>query len=183
MLNTYFEVSDYANKQVRTLSFGQRIRGELLCALIHNPRLIILDEPTVGIDVSSKQLLHRFLTDTSFMDDKTVIITSHEPQIIRDFSTRCIELTNGLITYDGCKDGYNLGLSIELQVSLRKEVQIKAGAQYGQIVQLQQNDCEIKVAFKPGATEFDINEWISESIGLDNISTLSRNEKLYSEVA
>ncbi|ELE7141939.1 ABC transporter ATP-binding protein [Vibrio cholerae] len=182
-LNKFFEVDDFVSAQVRTLSFGQRIRGELICALIHNPSLIILDEPTVGIDVSSKQLLHRFLTDSSYMGDKTVIITSHEPQIIRDFATRCVELTDGKVTYDGSTNDYNLGISIGLKISLNQPVEVMLARESDSgISSLNLSKDRIEVSFTPNMSEFAINQWIVKQVGIENIATLERVEKLYSEV-
>jgi ABC-2 type transport system ATP-binding protein len=183
LLNSFFEISDFSSKQVRTLSFGQRVRGELLCSLIHNPKLIILDEPTVGIDVNSKQMLHRFLTDTSFMQSKTVIITSHEPQIIRDFADRCIEMSSGKITYDGPTTNYNLGLSVELQISFKDVTRVESKQHSDSITSFLCKESDLTASFKPGTSELFISEWISKTVGLENITKLDRVEKLYSEVA
>ena len=54
-LMSELEVDDYVDQPVRELSLGQRMRGEFICALIHSPKLVILDEPTIGIDVQTKK--------------------------------------------------------------------------------------------------------------------------------
>lgn len=84
----------------RTLSLGQRMRADLACALIHAPKMVYLDEPTIGLDISVKDRLRAFLR--SLVDDgTTLLLTSHDLADIEEVCDRIVILDEGAIAYDG----------------------------------------------------------------------------------
>lgn len=97
MLNT----SDLLNIPVRKLSLGQRVRCELMCSLIHSPKYLFLDEPTLGLDILTQDSIYKFLNHENVAHNTTTIVTSHYLQDIENLSNRLLVITEGTIVYDG----------------------------------------------------------------------------------
>lgn len=95
------EIEHLLNKPVRKLSLGQRMRCELAAALIHNPPLLFLDEPTIGLDVLVKLKIREFLKEINQTYGTTILLTTHDLSDIEALSSRVIMLDNGSIIYDG----------------------------------------------------------------------------------
>ncbi|WP_307354970.1 ATP-binding cassette domain-containing protein [Hathewaya limosa] len=98
------DVTSLINKPVRKLSFGQRIKCELLAVILHNPKLIILDEPTIGLDVLSKQSLRNILYDISKENNSTILITSHDLHDIEKLCSRIVFINKGELQLNLNKD-------------------------------------------------------------------------------
>lgn len=94
-------VQDTLNIQVRKLSLGQRMKCELIAALIHSPKVLFLDEPTIGLDVVMQQNLRQFIKGYNRKYKATIILTSHYMQDVEELCKRVIVINNGLILYDG----------------------------------------------------------------------------------
>lgn len=86
---------------VRKLSLGQRIKFELICALIHTPDILFLDEPTIGIDVSSQANIYQFLRQLNRDTGMTIILTSHNTKDIEALAQRVVVITNGQRVFTG----------------------------------------------------------------------------------
>jgi ABC-2 type transport system ATP-binding protein len=89
---------------VRQLSLGQRMRGELTAALLHGPELLFLDEPTVGLDVVSKDRVRTFLADLNGRHGTTVLLTTHDLDDIERLCSRLLIIDHGHVIYDGGLD-------------------------------------------------------------------------------
>lgn len=89
------------DRPVRTLSLGERMRCELAAALLHAPRLVFLDEPTIGLDVVARQAVRAHVRDMSSRDGTTVFLTSHDAADIEQVCDRGIVLQGGRIAFDG----------------------------------------------------------------------------------
>lgn len=96
-LATMLDASDFLLQPVRSLSLGQRMKAEFIAALIHDPDLIILDEPTIGLDVLSKNSIVRFLNT---LTDKTILFTSHDLDEVEKVCTRIVILNQGHLVLD-----------------------------------------------------------------------------------
>ncbi|WP_203641898.1 ABC transporter ATP-binding protein [Levilactobacillus andaensis] len=90
---------------VRKLSLGQRIKFELICALIHRPEILFLDEPTIGIDVSSQANIYRFLKQLNHDTQMTIILTSHNTKDIEALAQRVAVINHGKKIFDGTTTG------------------------------------------------------------------------------
>lgn len=90
---------------VRKLSLGQRIKFELICALIHRPEILFLDEPTIGIDVSSQANIYRFLKQLNQDTQMTIILTSHNTKDIEALAQRVAVINHGRKIFDGTTTG------------------------------------------------------------------------------
>lgn len=86
---------------VRQLSLGQRMRGELTAALLHDPSIVFLDEPTIGLDVVSKSAVREFLSDTNRERGTTVILTTHDLDDVERLCQRVVLIDRGRVVHDG----------------------------------------------------------------------------------
>jgi ABC-2 type transport system ATP-binding protein len=86
---------------VRQLSLGQRMRGELTAALLHGPEVLFLDEPTIGLDVVSKQAVRGFLAELGGRGDTTLILTTHDLADIERLCRRLVIIDHGRVVHDG----------------------------------------------------------------------------------
>jgi ABC-2 type transport system ATP-binding protein len=95
------DIDKFMNSQVRTLSLGQRMRADLAASLIHNPKVLFLDEPTIGLDVLVKDKMTAAIKDINRQFNTTVILTTHDMKDITNLCSRIIILDEGHIIYDG----------------------------------------------------------------------------------
>lgn len=95
------DIEPLLDKPVRKLSLGQRMRCELAAALIHNPPLLFLDEPTIGLDVLVKLKIREFLKEINEKYNTTILLTTHDLSDIEALCERVIMLDEGKIIYDG----------------------------------------------------------------------------------
>jgi ABC-2 type transport system ATP-binding protein len=95
------DIGDVLNVQVRKLSLGQRMKAELVAALIHSPKILYLDEPTIGLDVVMQQSMRSFLKDYNSRGDGSIILTSHYMDDVKELCKRVIIIDQGAILYDG----------------------------------------------------------------------------------
>ncbi|MGI8576639.1 MAG: ABC transporter ATP-binding protein [Nocardioidaceae bacterium] len=99
------EMADTLDTAVRQLSLGQRMRGEIAAALLHSPQLLILDEPTIGLDVLSKQRLREFLKSERESRGTTLLLTTHDMGDIERLCERVLVVDHGKLAYDGSLRG------------------------------------------------------------------------------
>ena len=90
---------------VRSLSLGQRMRAEIAAALLHSPELLILDEPTIGLDVLSKQRLREFLVAERREHGTTLLLTTHDMGDIERLCDRVLVVDHGRLAFDGTLTG------------------------------------------------------------------------------
>jgi ABC-2 type transport system ATP-binding protein len=103
-LATFVELLDlgpFLDTPVRQLSLGQRMRGDLTAALLHDPEVLLLDEPTIGLDVVSKDRVRRFLADLNEVRETTVLLTTHDMTDIERLCPRMLIIDHGRVIYDG----------------------------------------------------------------------------------
>ncbi len=95
------EVEDLLKVQVRKLSLGERMKMELIAALIHSPKVLFLDEPTIGLDVVMQKKMRDFIQSYNQLKKSTILLTSHYMEDVRQLATRVIIIDHGKIIYDG----------------------------------------------------------------------------------
>ncbi|NLV57289.1 MAG: ATP-binding cassette domain-containing protein [Clostridiales bacterium] len=96
-----FDSREYLNAQVRTLSLGERMKMELITSLLHNPRVLFLDEPTIGLDAPAQRQIREFLKEVNTRNGTTILLTSHYMEDIRNLCPRSVVLKEGRKAYDG----------------------------------------------------------------------------------
>lgn len=95
------EVEDVINRQTRKLSLGQRMKCELIAAMIHTPRILFLDEPTIGLDVVVQKKLRTFIKEYNRKYESTIILTSHYMGDVEELCERVMIIDQGKLGYDG----------------------------------------------------------------------------------
>ena len=103
-LTERLQLADLLHRPVRKLSLGQRMRCELAASLLHNPDILFLDEPTIGLDIVVKTEIRDFLREMNRRHGTTVLLTTHDLQDIEALCSRVIMLDDGRIIYDGSLD-------------------------------------------------------------------------------
>ncbi|QLG36911.1 ATP-binding cassette domain-containing protein [Paenibacillus sp. E222] len=136
-LTEMLDVKELLNIQVRRLSLGERMKMELIASLIHRPKVIFLDEPTIGLDLISQKRIREFLKYYNQQTKATVILTSHYMADIEDLCKRTIIINQGKIVYDGdlrrVNELFHAKKIIKLQFT--DEVPRQALSDYGTITQ------------------------------------------------
>lgn len=126
-LNDVLELSEFMDRPVRTLSLGQRMRADLGAALLHNPKVLYLDEPTIGLDLVVKDNIRRAIREINEAYRTTVILTTHDIGDIEELCSRIIIIDEGRKIYDGSleslKETYGTGRKVSMEV--KKPDQIK----------------------------------------------------------
>ncbi len=106
-LTELLDVKDLLNVQVRRLSLGERMKMELIAALLHQPKLVFLDEPTIGLDLLSQKNIREFFSYYNQQNKATVILTSHYMEDIKGLCKRAVIINQGRIVYDGALSQVN----------------------------------------------------------------------------
>jgi ABC-2 type transport system ATP-binding protein len=100
-LTELLQVRDKLNVMVRELSLGERMKMELIASLLHQPRVLFLDEPTIGLDVVSQKIIRQFLREYNARQKTTILLTSHYMADIQELCQRVIIIDHGRIFFDG----------------------------------------------------------------------------------
>jgi ABC-2 type transport system ATP-binding protein len=96
-----FDIGDYLETPVRKLSLGQRMKCELVASLLHRPKVLLLDEPTIGLDVVAQKSIREFIKKYNKKNKTTIILTSHYMDDIKELCERVIMINHGTVVYDG----------------------------------------------------------------------------------
>lgn len=94
-------IRELIGKPVRQMSLGQRVKGDLVASMLHSPKVLFLDEPTIGLDVASKFALRRFIKEINRVRKTTVILTTHDLGDIKELCERLIIINHGVMMEDG----------------------------------------------------------------------------------
>ena len=161
------DLEDLLDKQVKNLSLGQKMRCEIAATFLHNPKIVYLDEPTIGLDVFVKENIRKFIKEINKEKKTTVILTTHDLKDIEDVCDRIILLDRGQIIYDGekqkFKDIYAKYTLAELIVS-SKNLSVKDKLKSNNFEIIEENENKMKIKFKHDETTIvkimnDISEY------------------------
>ncbi|NVJ01943.1 ATP-binding cassette domain-containing protein [Myxococcus sp. AM009] len=130
------EIGDLIGKPTRQLSLGERMKCELAAALIHQPRVLFLDEPTIGLDVAMQATMRTFIKEYNEKYGATLILTSHYMDDVAALCPRVIVIDKGLLSYDGGLDALVQRVRPEKRVVLRLsgEVDVARLSPLGRVV-------------------------------------------------
>lgn len=123
----YFDAHELVSSPVRTLSLGERMKYEIICLLLHKPEIIFLDEPTIGLDVTTQELIQNFFKLYRDKYQATIIITSHYMGDIEEMCDRVIFIEHGVKYFDGTLHDFKkqyatkLVLSIDIEEAIDKD--------------------------------------------------------------
>ncbi|MDE6024769.1 MAG: ATP-binding cassette domain-containing protein [Lachnospiraceae bacterium] len=101
IMDQILEIKPLLSKPVRQMSLGQRVKGDLVAAMLHAPSVLFLDEPTIGLDVGAKYSLRKFVKEVNEERNTTVILTTHDLGDIEQLCDRIIIINNGELIEDG----------------------------------------------------------------------------------
>jgi ABC-2 type transport system ATP-binding protein len=107
------DLDEFLRTPVRQLSLGQRMRGDLAAALLHEPEILYLDEPTIGLDVVAKHRVRDFLLEINRRDGATVLLTTHDMSDVERLCSRLLIIDHGSLLYDGTLEGIRDRLGTE----------------------------------------------------------------------
>ncbi|KIL37400.1 daunorubicin ABC transporter ATP-binding protein [Cohnella kolymensis] len=168
------QLQDLLNRPVRKLSLGQRMRCELVAALLHNPAILFLDEPTIGLDIVVKTEIREFLKRLNREQGTTILLTTHDLQDIEALCSRVIMLDDGSIIYDGgldeLKDRWGKGREVQFQFT--ESVALSAVSALTQGLDVRwtlENDITAKVWIP---REMNVSEVLSRVVGARDISDI-----------
>ena len=120
-------LDDILDVQVRKLSLGMKMKANIIASLLHDPPVVFLDEPTIGLDVMVKHSIRKFLKKVNQEKETTVILTTHDMDDIEELCDRIVILDEGQILYDGDLTGLKQEFitSSQLEVELKEETNLK----------------------------------------------------------
>lgn len=125
-LSTLFEIKDFINQPVKSLSLGQRMKCEMVASLLHNPKMLFFDEPTIGLDPIAKETLRNLIKKVNRELKTTIFFTSHDVGDIEEVCKRVIIINNGKIVLDDSMRNlkyHHLNKKI-VEVNLNKNINI-----------------------------------------------------------
>ncbi|NJO80649.1 MAG: ATP-binding cassette domain-containing protein [Cyanobacteria bacterium RM1_2_2] len=137
-LSDMLSLEDKLNQPVRKLSLGERMKAELLAALIHRPKVLFLDEPTLGLDVNAQVSVREFLKEYNQRYNATVLLTSHYMADITALCQRVLVIYAGQLIYDGSLEGLleRFAPCREVTIELAKELSVQELQAYGELKEL-----------------------------------------------
>lgn len=166
------DLGGFLDTPVRNLSLGQRMRGELAGALLHEPELVILDEPTIGLDMLSKERLRAFLNAERAERGTTLFLTTHDMGDVQRLCPRMIVIDHGRLVFDGDEAALSVETGAEriLVVDTGTEVDgtrldLPAGCRLETV-----DDHRLRIAFPAGTAAADVLGAVSTQVEVVDIS-------------
>ena len=155
-LNQVLELDPFINSPVRTLSLGQRMRADIAASMIHNPKVLFLDEPTIGLDVVVKDNIRKAIAEINKNEKTTIILTTHDISDIELLCKRIVMIDKGKKVYDGALDKMKekYGKMREIHINLKSAAdmdKLELAAKFN----LEGDDLEIKVDGNKAVVKFN----------------------------
>jgi ABC-2 type transport system ATP-binding protein len=154
LLVEQLEMGPQLSTPVRSLSLGQRMRAEIAAALLHAPELLILDEPTIGLDVLSKQRLREFLLEERRQRGTTLLLTTHDMGDIERLCNRVLVVDQGRLAFDGTLAGLagTVGARRVLVIDLAEPTDELSGIPHTTLLGAEGDGLRQRLAFDASAT-------------------------------
>ena len=186
-LTESLDLKDIINIPTRQLSLGQRMRCEIAAALLHNPKILFLDEPTIGLDAVSKLSLRKCIKQINETTNLTIILTTHDMQDIEALTNRIILIGKGKILYDGSleniKNKYNDTMKINVKFKYSTQ---KLDIKNAKIIEQTEESASLILKHKDENMADILNELTNQVDVIDlNIEELTTDDviaKLYKEL-
>ena len=182
------DLNDFLDQNVRSLSLGQRMRADFAASLIHNPKILYLDEPTIGLDVLVKDKIRKAIKILNKKYKTTIILTTHDMKDIEELCSRIIIIDKGKILYDGNLENikYKFGniktIIFKNNAKFNKDELIKEFKK----ISIKENDSnDILISFSLNEVNLDnlllslINKYKVEDFKINDISIEDITKELY----
>ena len=144
-LTDLFGVKQLTRQPVRELSLGERMKMELIAALLHQPRLLLLDEPTIGLDVLAQVTIQKCLREYNTARGVTILLTSHYMRDVEALCRRVLVITHGRLVYDGALAGIQEQFGRSKLVKLQFDGQVPDLSRFGEVTAVQGPVVDLKV--------------------------------------
>jgi ABC-2 type transport system ATP-binding protein len=146
-LTEMFDVGDLIRQPVRELSLGERMKMELIAALLHRPQLLLLDEPTIGLDVVAQVAIQKCLKEYNAHRGVTMLLTSHYMRDVEALCKRVLVITHGRLIYDGALSGITeqFGDSKVVKLLFAGEATPEGLEEYGEVTERAGPSASLKV--------------------------------------
>jgi ABC-2 type transport system ATP-binding protein len=140
------DMGDLVHKPVRNLSLGERMKVEIAASLLHAPRVLFLDEPTIGLDVTMQRRIRRFLAEYNRRHDATILLTSHYMADVQALCERVIVIHHGRILFDGALAAMVEEFSAYKTIHVTLEDASQDLRDYGEVIAHEGNKAVLRVA-------------------------------------
>lgn len=186
-LTESLDLEEIVNIPTRQLSLGQRMRCEIAAALLHNPKILFLDEPTIGLDAVSKLSLRKCIKKINETTNLTIILTTHDMQDIEALTNRIILIGKGKILYDGSLDRIKEKYKDKMKIDIRFEyTDKKIILKNAKILEQTEESASIELKHKDENMADIFNELMRQvnitDISVEEMSTDDVIAKLYKEL-
>ncbi len=170
------DMGGFINQPVRQLSLGQRMRADIVAALLHSPQIVFFDEPTIGVDVVGKETIRAFIRELNREDGVTMLFTTHDMQDIEKTCNRLIIIDKGAKVYDGSLQGirntYGTTRQLDVEFGSSQDIQPILGVE---IKDLEQEDSR-KKRFIFDNKEIQINQLMNHLLTQYDVRDINVSE-------
>ena len=170
------DMGGFINQPVRQLSLGQRMRADIVAALLHSPKIVFFDEPTIGVDVVGKETIRTFIRELNREDGVTMLFTTHDIQDIEKTCNRLIIIDKGAKVYDGSLQGirntYGTTRQLDVEFGSGQDIQPILGVE---IKDLEQEDSR-KKRFIFDNKEIQINQLMNHLLTKYDVRDINVSE-------
>jgi len=167
-----FEVHEVMHKPTRVLSLGERMKCEFIMAMLHKPKIVFLDEPTIGLDVIAKSKIREFITNIN-KTGTTFILTTHDLEDVKQLADNVIVINHGKKVFDDTLQKLQLNLGEKKIVELTLERQFNAGAELPDSVRILEQKSPLEITLEVDASKIAIGDFIkflSSRVALSDIA-------------
>lgn len=186
-LSELLDLESFLTQSVRSLSLGQRMRADFAAALIHSPKIVYLDEPTIGLDVLVKDKIRNAIKELNKKYNITVILTTHDMKDIEELCNRIIIIDKGQILYDGSLSNikYRFGNTKTVFIPSNLDFDIPALKEKFPGAEVEKNDERLAIKFSQSELDLDdmllylINTYHIKDFKIEDISIEDITKKLY----
>jgi ABC-2 type transport system ATP-binding protein len=170
------ELGSLIDKPIRNLSLGERMKVELMAALLHRPKVLFLDEPTLGLDVSMQKRVREFIREYQQDSGTSILLTSHYMADISALCDRVIVIHQGRIIYDGGLDGLRERFSTHKTITVSSVDDLASLARFGEVIESGSGRAELRVVRAEVAgvasqilNEFSVTDLSVEDVPLEDV--------------
>lgn len=172
------QLGDKVQTQVRKMSLGERMKCELVAALLHSPKVLFLDEPTIGLDVVSQKRIRDFLKELNRQDGCTMILTSHYMQDVEELCNRVVIIDHGTVVFEGTLDTLTRRHSDvrRLRLTFERTIDPQDLATYGKVVESEEAMAVLEIPRDKTATitgavlqAFPVSDVALEEISVEEV--------------